>query len=81
MTLGSDLAALNAGMAGKMPAETRRKISSANTKFQAFFDPKATIQVGDTFPAFRLRDALGQEVTRDELLVQGPLLITFYRGG
>ncbi|KAG9242368.1 thioredoxin-like protein [Calycina marina] len=81
MSLERDLAAVNASIAEKMPLETRQKISSANTQFQASFDPKTTIQNGDTFPAFRLRDALGQEVSRDELLIQGPLLITFYRGG
>ncbi|KAK5143126.1 hypothetical protein LTR04_001986 [Oleoguttula sp. CCFEE 6159] len=81
MSLESDLATLRAGMLQKMPAETREKISSANAKFQASYDPKAAIQVGDILPAFRLQDALGKEVTRDELLARGTLLITFYRGG
>jgi peroxiredoxin len=44
------------------------------------FKNQTTIKVGDTLPSFALSDALGKEVTSDELLKKGPLLITFYRG-
>lgn len=61
MSLGSDLAALNAGMAEKMPAEIQKKISSTNTTFQASFDPKATIQVGAHSPPFDFGMVLGKK--------------------
>ncbi|EHK47148.1 hypothetical protein TRIATDRAFT_291343 [Trichoderma atroviride IMI 206040] len=44
------------------------------------FDINSTIQVGASLPAFKLPNALGNEVTSDSLLAKGPVLITFYRG-
>jgi peroxiredoxin len=44
------------------------------------FDFSSTIKVGDTLPPFSLSDALGKELTSQELLSKGPLLLTFYRG-
>ena len=35
---------------------------------------------GDTLPTFTLPNALGRQVSSSELLSQGPILITFYRG-
>ncbi|MDR5821251.1 peroxiredoxin-like family protein [Caballeronia sp. LZ043] len=37
-------------------------------------------KVGDVAPTFRLRDAEGNEVSSLEMLTQGPLVISFYRG-
>ncbi|MDR5814770.1 peroxiredoxin-like family protein [Caballeronia sp. LZ033] len=37
-------------------------------------------KVGDVAPTFRLRDADGNEVSSLEMLTQGPLVISFYRG-
>jgi thiol-disulfide isomerase/thioredoxin len=44
------------------------------------FDFSSTIKVGDTLPPFSLSDALGKEVISQDLLSEGPLLLTFYRG-
>lgn len=38
------------------------------------------LAVGDHAPNFTLSDALGQSVTLADLLVQGPVVIVFYRG-
>ncbi len=38
-------------------------------------------KVGDAFPSTRLFNAHGNEVVLEELLQQGPLAVTFYRGG
>lgn len=40
-----------------------------------------TIKAGDRMPNFELQNALGQTVTLDALLAQGPVVINFYRGG
>lgn len=37
--------------------------------------------VGDQAPDFALPDATGETVRLDELLVDGPVVLTFYRGG
>ncbi|KAI8675354.1 Thioredoxin domain-containing protein [Fusarium keratoplasticum] len=55
-------------------------ITAAIEDFVQFFKPQNAIQVGDKFPSFRLSDATGKEVSSDDLLANGPLLITFYRG-
>lgn len=38
------------------------------------------LAVGDTAPNFTLPDALGRPVTLSDLLEQGPVVLTFYRG-
>lgn len=63
------------------PANVKEPIITAKTNFQTSYQPALAIQVGDTIPEFRLSDAVGNEVTSAGLLSQGPLLITFYRGG
>lgn len=55
-------------------------INAAIEDFTQFFKPQNAVQVGDKFPSFRLSDATGKEVSSDDLLAKGPLLITFYRG-
>ncbi|KAK4934687.1 hypothetical protein LTR10_024105 [Elasticomyces elasticus] len=62
------------------PAPVQKSIYTANTDFKAAYDRSAAIQDGDNLPGFRLTNAVGKEVTSTELLAQGPLLITFYRG-
>ncbi|KAF5024822.1 hypothetical protein F66182_3061 [Fusarium sp. NRRL 66182] len=62
------------GMPGAEP------IHNAIDQFSKAFNPKNAIQVGDQFPDFILRDATGKTVSKTDLLAQGPLLITFYRG-
>jgi len=38
------------------------------------------LAVGDTAPNFTLPDAQGEPITLADLLVQGPVVVTFYRG-
>ena len=38
------------------------------------------LQVGDRAPGFRLPDARGGEVALDDLLIDGPVVLVFYRG-
>jgi len=38
------------------------------------------IKVGDRLPSFALPNAYGQEVHSSDLLVRGPLVLTFFRG-
>ncbi len=39
------------------------------------------LQVGDKAPDFTLKDAQGKDVTLSEALKQGPVVLTWYRGG
>jgi len=55
-------------------------LKKATTDHKNSFDPSKAIQVGDKFPEFQLSDAKGEQVSLQDLLRRGPLLISFYRG-
>lgn len=42
--------------------------------------PDSAKNVGDTAPGFTLPDAVGNEVSLDSLLKDGPVIVVFYRG-
>ncbi|KAL1962335.1 hypothetical protein VTN77DRAFT_9748 [Rasamsonia byssochlamydoides] len=65
------------GSCGNLVSNT---IKTVEKDFKDAFDPSKTIQPSDRFPDFKLPDATGKEVTRDVLLANGPILISFYRG-
>ncbi|KAF0095454.1 MAG: alkyl hydroperoxide reductase [Puniceicoccaceae bacterium 5H] len=51
---------------------------------QALQDQNITqhaLQVGDRVPSFSLPNAVGDEIALADLLEQGPVVVTFYRGG
>ncbi|MCJ1320465.1 hypothetical protein MMC15_005804 [Xylographa vitiligo] len=80
MPLNSELSAVFDHFQKVAPPPVFEAIRTANSNFHASFRPASTIQVGDTLPEFHLSNALGQQVHSADLLAQGPLLISFYRG-
>ncbi|KAN0113281.1 AhpC-TSA domain containing protein [Hyaloscypha variabilis] len=80
MSLAPQLSAVYEGFQKNAPAQVVQTINAANSDFQSTFKNKSTIKAGDKLPFFVLSDALGKEVTSEELLKKGPLLISFYRG-
>lgn len=42
---------------------------------------KKALKVGDIFPEFILKNAVGKEISSEDLLENGNLIISFYRGG
>lgn len=79
-TLASQLSAVAEGVSQNAPAPVASSIEESITDLKATFDKSSTIQVGASLPAFKLPNALGNEVTSESLLAKGPVLITFYRG-
>ena len=80
MRLEDKLAEIRAAGAKRIP-EDKRAIMGAAT--QALHDSgilKHAIQVGDTLPAFALKNTNGVEVISEALLASGPLVLTVYRG-
>lgn len=61
-------------------ADISKIIKKATSDHYNTFDHSKAVKAGDTLPPFYLLSATGQEVTRDSLLSQGPVLISFYRG-
>jgi len=80
MSLAAQLDAVLSNFETNAPSNITGPIIKVNQDFQKEFQPAKAIQVGDSFPPFSLSNALGKEVTFAELIANGPLLITFYRG-
>jgi len=79
-TLADQLSSVFDGFQKNAPGPVKEAIIKATTDFKTSYDPSTAIQVGDTLPEFALSDAVGKQVSSTELLSQGALLITFYRG-
>lgn len=79
-TLASQLSAVAEGITQNAPAPVASSIKESIADLKATFDRGSTIQIGASLPAFKLPNALGNEVSSESLLAKGPVLITFYRG-
>lgn len=62
------------------PAEIHPIMERATQELIASGQATRAIKAGDQAPAFVLNDAHGKPVSSVELLAQGPLVISFYRG-
>ena len=81
MTLREKLGAHKAGFLSKASPEAVAIMQGAEAELRASGILDRILREGDRAPAFALPDAEGQTVRSDELLSQGPLLVSFYRGG
>ncbi len=80
MSLEEKLAEIRAAGAKRIP-EDKRAIVGAFTKGQrdsGMLD--RTIKVGDTLPPFVLKNANGADVSSDDLLGRGAVVLTVFRG-
>ncbi|KAF8862105.1 AhpC-TSA-domain-containing protein [Acephala macrosclerotiorum] len=80
MSLASELNAVYTNFHRDAPSSISAPIKKSTSDFVASFDQSAAIKVGDKLPSFRLSDAHGKQVDSADLILTGPLLITFYRG-
>lgn len=78
MSLESKLAELRAG--SKIPADKRATMAQATAELRDSGALDRTIEVGDALPDFSLTNANGVEVHSADLLDQGPLVVTVFRG-
>ena len=62
------------------PPEIHPIMERATAELIASGQASRAVKAGDLAPTFRLKDQDGQEVTSTDLLNQGPLVVTFYRG-
>jgi peroxiredoxin len=62
------------------PEAVFNTLGSGVQELRKAFDPSKTVQVGQQYPSFELQDATGKLVSKDILLKDGALLISFYRG-
>ncbi|MEO1497475.1 MAG: peroxiredoxin-like family protein [Planctomycetota bacterium] len=80
-TLKSQLDELAAGFAQKAPAEMRAKFAQGITDVRSLGLERSAKQVGDAAPQGELIDADGQAVPFASLWADGPVVVSFYRGG
>ena len=80
-SLSDELAAYRASWRARVPAE-RQAVMDRHVAFLAESGiARTALQVGDRAPAIVLRDQHGAPFDVTTLLRQGPVVVTFYRGG
>lgn len=65
---------------GNLPASVIEAMHRATAELIASGAAARAVEVGDKAPAFVLKDPDGHPVALADLLAQGPLVLTFYRG-
>jgi len=78
MTLEAKLAELRAG--SRIPADKRAVMAQATEDLRNSGALDRTIKVGDALPDFSLMNANGVEIHSADLLDQGPLVVSVFRG-
>ncbi len=80
MTLAAKLDALREGSAKRIPEETRAIMGQATQELRESAIMDGIPKIGDSLPAFSLLNSRGDEVRSADLLSQGPLVLTVFRG-
>jgi peroxiredoxin len=81
MSLKEQLAQLRAGWRERVPAERQEMMLRHIQDLRDGAISKSMLTVGDRAPSIVLADAKGATVDVGALLKQGPVIVTFYRGG
>ena len=80
MTLNAELRAFYTARQQQIPAEVRAVMNRAGDELAASGQADRALDAGATAPPFTLPSATGEAVSLDQLLAQGPVVLTFYRG-
>jgi hypothetical protein len=80
MSLRADLQSLRARAEAKRPPEVVAAMHRAVDELRASGAPARVLKPGTPVPHFALPDSDEKIVDSGDLLAQGPLVITFYRG-
>ena len=80
MTLAEQLENQLTQVRAKISGDTRDIMEQATTDLINSGITEQTLQVGDTIPPISLPNALGKTVNIQDLLTEGALVISFYRG-
>jgi peroxiredoxin len=81
MPLKSALDDFRAEFLAKFPVEITVKMQQATDHLVQDYTTRKGLQVGDRAPDFELPDAFGRSVRLSDRLCQGPVILSFYRGG
>jgi AhpC/TSA family len=80
MTLGERLDAMREASKARIPPETRAVMQRSVDDLRASGITSRIARVGGAAPDFTLPNSEGRLVGLKELLAQGPVVLSFYRG-
>jgi hypothetical protein len=80
MSLQEKLDAYKAGMVKKAPKEALEIMHRATEDLRNSAIMEGVIKVGDPAPEFELQNSSGELIRLKDLLAEGPLVLSFYRG-
>lgn len=80
MSLEAKLAGLREASAKKHPPERRAIMAGATQALRESGALEKAPQVGDSLPSFSLTNAQGVDIHSEDLLSQGPMVLTVFRG-
>jgi hypothetical protein len=80
MTLVNKLTEMREASAAKFPPEIKEKMHRATEELRNSGIMEKALNVGDKMPSFNLPNTKGEMVSSDDLLKNGNLVVTFYRG-
>ena len=80
MSLQDTLDAMRASFESKLPPEIVNTMHQATEDLMQSGIMERVLKVGDQAPRFSLPDHKGDMVDSVDLLSQGPLVVSFYRG-
>ena len=80
MSLAEKLDQIRAGAEKNIPAPSLELMHRATAELEAGGQLNNLIAVGATLPAFEMANQFGETITSAELLSDGPLVMTVYRG-
>ena len=81
MSLAEELARQEALSRARMPDEFWAAIDAKTAELARAGLARSCLQAGQVMPAFELPNAQGQTVSSAAKLAEGPLVVSFYRGG
>ncbi len=80
-SLASQLTSFKTGFIGRAPAARVAMMEAATAQLKSTGIESSALKVGDRAPGLSLPDAKGKQVSLNQLLEQGPVVVVFYRGG
>lgn len=81
MSLTSELAAFRGAFMGAAPVEVRDAMARADLELAASGITERALKAGDLAPDFALSGVDGRTIRLSALLRDGPVVVSFYRGG
>ncbi|WP_016914295.1 peroxiredoxin-like family protein [Vreelandella stevensii] len=80
MSLLSEIDAFKKSLGEQVPADVLYAMGNAAQKLAESGIAEKALKVNEQAPSFELPDATGNKVSLDELLKDGPVVLSFYRG-